>query len=371
MTIRVDVNLLWLAPGRVGGSEQYLTRQLAGLPEASDVQPRLYVQPSFLATHPDLSARFETVPLPVDRDWRGLRVAAEHTWLWGRTRGADVVHHGGGTLPFGARGPAVLTIHDLQYREFPRYFSQARLRYLERMVPRSARRAAIITTPSDFVRGTVIDAFGISDERVMTVPHGVPEPATPALDAVAAVSERLGLAGRPYVVYPAITHPHKRHALLVDAIARVPDLALVLIGGRGAAEAEVSAAIHRAGVGGRVVRPGRVTDAERDALVAGAAALAFPSEYEGFGAPLVEAMLLGTPVVCSDHPAVREVVGDAAIVVGEASPDAWAAALAEIVAGRPDLVDAGARRARYFTIEWSGTALVAAYERARALGAPG
>jgi glycosyltransferase involved in cell wall biosynthesis len=371
VSLRADVNLLWLAPGRVGGSEQYLARQLAGLPDGSAVRPRLYVQPAFVVAHPELSDRFETVPLPIDRDWRGLRVVAEHTWLWARTRGADLVHHGGGTLPVGARGPAVLTIHDLQYREFPEYFSQARLRYLERMMPHSARRAAVIATPSDFVRGTVIDAFGISPERVMTVLHGVPEPRRPTADAIAGVAERLGLAGRPYVVYPAITHPHKRHTLLIDAIARVPELALVLIGGQGAAEADVRSAIHRAGVSDRVVRPGRVTDAERDALVAGAAAMGFPSEYEGFGAPLVEAMLLGTPVVCSAHAAVREVVGGAAIVVEEPSPAAWAAALGEVAGGRTDLVDVGRERARHFTPECSGTALVAAYQRAVALGAPG
>lgn len=371
MTIRADVNLLWLAPGRVGGSEQYLTRQLAGLPADAPVQPTLYVQPSFVAAHPDLAARFHTVPLPLDRDWRGLRIAAEHTWLWGRTRGADLVHHGGGTLPVGARGPAVLTIHDLQYREFPQYFSAARLRYLSWMMPRSARTAAVVTTPSDFVRGTVIDAFGIDPDRVMTVLHGVPEPETPAPDVVAATLARFGLTGRPYVVYPAITHPHKRHALLVDAVALVPDISLVLIGGRGAAEESVRAAIERAGLGDRVVRPGRVTDAERDALVAGAAAMAFPSEYEGFGAPLVESMLLGTAVVCSSHAAIVEVVGDAARVVAGWDAAHWAAALAEVVAAPAAFVSAGHARARHFTIERSGTALVAAYERAVANGAPG
>ena len=371
MTLRVDVNLLWLAPGRVGGSEQYLTRQLAGLPAGADVAPRLFVQAPFLAAHPDLSARFDTVPLPVDRDWRGLRILAEHTWLWARTRGADLVHHGGGTLPLGARGPAVLTIHDLQYRTFPQYFSPARRRYLEQMVPRSARRAAVVATPSDFVRGTVIDAFGIDPERVMTVLHGVPAAEAPDTAAVARALDRFGLGGRRYVVYPAITHPHKRHDLLVEAIARVPDLTLVLIGGEGAAERDVQAAITRSGGADRVVRPGRVSDDERDALVAGAVAMAFPSEYEGFGAPLVEAMRLGTPVVCSAHPAVREVVGDAAFVVREPTPSAWAAALAAVAAGRDDLVVAGRARARAFTPERSGAALVEAYQRAVALGAPG
>ncbi len=110
---------------------------------------------------------------------------------------------------------------------------------------------------------------------------------------VVAVRQRYGLGEGPYVVYPAITHPHKNHQLLIDVMARHwtdPALRLVLLGGAGAVDADVGRSIIDRGLGDRVVRPGRVPDADRDALIAGATALVFPSRYEGFGAPLIEAM---------------------------------------------------------------------------------
>ena len=228
----VAVNLLWLAPGRVGGSEQYLVRQLAGLPPDSGIAPRLMCQRAFVTAHPELAG---AVP---DRgrcrstaDWRGARIVAEHTWLAARSRSADVVHHGGGTVPIAGPRPILLTIHDLQYLAYPDYFSTAR-----RDVPAldgaalGQRRAAVVAVPSAFVRETVIDAFGVAADRVVVVPHGVPgcdgrrrrarsRPSASASDS----------APGPYLVYPAITHPHKGHAALIEMMAALDgDLALVL-----------------------------------------------------------------------------------------------------------------------------------------------
>ena len=168
------------------------------------------------------------------------------------------------------------------------------------------------------------------------------------------------------MIYPAITHPHKRHVLLVDMMRALAgdgdgDLALVLIGGLGVAEPDLQRAIAAAGVADRVVRPGRVTDDERDALIAGARALVFPSEYEGFGAPLIEAMLLGTPVVCSGHPALREVAGDAADRRDRRRRCRLGRGGAR---GRPSAGrarGAGASRIEQFTIARSGAALADAY----------
>jgi glycosyltransferase involved in cell wall biosynthesis len=116
---------------------------------------------------------------------------------------------------------------------------------------------------------------------------------------------------------------------------------------------------------GRVIRVGRVSDADRDALIAGAAALVFPSEYEGFGAPLVEAMTLDTPIVSSAQVAVREVVGDAAVLVdSKGDADEWAAAVTQALDRRDELVAAGNRRRQLFTLDVAGTALAAAYRQA-------
>jgi glycosyltransferase involved in cell wall biosynthesis len=97
----------------------------------------------------------------------------------------------------------------------------------------------------------------------------------------------------------------------------------------------------------------------------------FPSEYEGFGAPLVEAMLLGTPVVCADHPAMREVVGDAGVIVSERSGEAWAAGLRAAIAAADALTAAGHERAAAFTLERSGEALAAAYRTVASIGEAG
>ena len=365
----VAVNLLWLAPGRVGGSEQYLVRQLTGLPVDTRIAPRLMVQRPFVTAHADLAARFATEVWPLGKDWRGMRILAEHTWLAARSRSADVVHHGGGTVPIAAPTPIVLTIHDLQYLAHPEYFSRARLRYLRWMMPRSARRAAVIAVPSAFVRGTVIEAFGTEPERVVVVPHGVPAAAPVDPSAIEAIRTRLRLGSRPYVVYPAVTHPHKGHALLLGMMKALDgDIALVLVGGEGQAEGDLMTSVRTLGLTDRVVRTGRVPDADRDAMIAGAVALVFPSEYEGFGAPLVEAMTLETPIVASCQPAVSEVVGDAGVLVEESgaeAADAWATAVETAIANRDELVVAGRLRRGDFTLEESGRAIAAAYRQAR------
>ena len=370
MTLRVGVNLTWIAPGRVGGSEEYLTRQLLGLPTDHGIDLELYCTPAFTRAHPELAGRFRVVETPFDRDNRALRIALEHSWLAGRTRELDLVHHGGGTMPLVGKRPTVLTVHDLQYLALPEYFSDGRRRYLERMVAASVARATVVATPTEFVRRTVIDAFGAEPEHVVVVPHGVPRIERPPDSDLDEVRSRYGLSDRRYLVYPAITHPHKGHRVLIDMLGSLDDdTALVLVGGIGAAEPALLEAVATRGVAERVVRTGRIPATDRDALLAGADAMVFPSEYEGFGAPLVEAMELDVPVVCSGATAAREVVDDAAVIV-DVRPSAagagavWAAAVADARRRRDDLVRRGRERRRAFTLETSGRALAAAYELA-------
>jgi alpha-1,3-rhamnosyl/mannosyltransferase len=363
--VKAAVNLLWCRPGAVGGSEEYLARQLTGLRAvAPHLALRLVVPPDFADAHPALVDGLDVRTGPPWTARRVGRLAAEPLWLPGQLAGVDVVHHGGGTVPLRSPGPILLTIHDLQYRSFPQYFSTIRRRYLEATMPRSARRAAAIAVPSEYVRGTVVDAFGVPPEQVVVVPHGVDNPA--AVTDEATLRARYHLGDRRVVVYPAITHPHKGHRFLLDVLATAwtdPDVVLVLLGGAGAADADVSAAIAAHGLGARVVRPGRVPSADRDGLVALAEALVFPSEYEGFGTPVLEAMALGTPVVCSDRASLPEVAGDAALVLPLA-PDAWSSALADVAARRDELIERGRQRAGQFTTTASGRALIGAYDRA-------
>ncbi len=364
----VLVNLLWCVPGRVGGSEEYLVRQLLGLAEqpAPRWQPTVVVARGLAEAHPELLAVAEVVEPHFDSTSRVRRIAGETTWLRRHSRDAALVHHGGGTAPIRAHLPYVLTIHDLQFRTYPQYFSRLKRAYLSAVIPPSARRATVVAVPSEYVRSSVVQAYGVDPDRVMVVPHGI-EPALAAEATPAEVlRERYSLGDGPIIVYPAVTHPHKHHEFLLRMMRdhwTDPDLRLVLPGGEGLADAAVAAA---AATDPRVRRLGRVPAADRDGLLLMAQAMVFPSQYEGFGAPLIEAMTLGTPVVCSDATCMPQIVGDAGLV-RPLDPDAWAGALDEVQRRRDELVAAGLRRAQDFTSRASGAALATVYARALAL----
>ncbi|MBU6226791.1 MAG: glycosyltransferase family 4 protein [Acidobacteria bacterium] len=365
MNPRVAVNLLWCQPGRVGGSEQYLARQLAGLALTGDVgfDLDIYAPHGYVAAHPELSA-WCTHETASNGSNRAARIVRESTWLARRTRGVAVSHHGGGTVPFRTNGRTLLTVHDVQYLTYPQYFSRARLAYLSYMMPRSLRRADAVAVPSAYVRETLVNRFGLDPATVHVVVHGIESVDTSSLD-VSAARNRFGVAGFPYFIYPAITHPHKNHSFLVDMLSgpwRASGVHLLFIGGEGRGHAALLARIASSGVADRVHFTGHVGPADRDALVAGADAVVFPSEYEGFGAPVAEAMALGVPVVASDRASLPGVVGDGGIVL-PLETDAWATVPERIVADRGVLVSAGHERAKSFTLAASGRDLRDAYER--------
>jgi alpha-1,3-rhamnosyl/mannosyltransferase len=360
------MNLLWARTGRVGGSEDYFARQLLGLREIDhEFDVTAYVLPGFEAAHPELAgARFDTAPLSGQQ--RPVRVAMEHTWLSvaSRRRGERLMHHGGGSVPAGGINPAVLTIHDLQWHEYPKYVKPLKLRYLRWSTPRSVRRARVITVPTEFVKRTVVEAYGVDPDIVVPVRHGM----EPHLGAGATDEETLrrkyGLGTGPIVVYPAMTHPHKRHDFLVDLVAAAwGDVTLVLTGGEGAAESALRSRIEERRVVTRVVRTGRVPTADRDGLIKMALAVAFPSEYEGFGAPALEAMALGAPLVASNCGSLPEVVGNAGIVL-PLEADAWADALQRVSTQRDALIAAGHRRVAEFSTRLSAEDLLGAYRLA-------
>lgn len=379
--LRVGVNLLWLLPGAVGGSEEYTTRALRGLAELAppDLQLTLFALDGFVDAHPDLAAAFPTVTAGVDGRSRARRVAAEATWLARAARrpSIDLLHHAGGVVPPGpavGRFPSVLTIHDLQPLVLPENFRPVKRRWLHAMIPRSARRARMILTPSDPASASVVERLGVAPERVMTVPHGIETPPPVAPDRLDEVRRRYRLDG-PVVLYPAIPYRHKDHATLVRAFARVaaarPDATLVLPGGTERDEAGLAAVIRATGRGDQVRRTGRIGWDDLHALYALATVVAVPSRFEGFGAPALEAMAAGVPVVAADATALPWVVGDAGVLVAVGDEGAWAEALARLLddpGERRRLIAAGHDRAATFTWERSAAALAAAYRRAARVG---
>lgn len=356
------VNLLWCRPGAVGGSEEYLTRQLVGLVEHG-LFARVFAPKGFAAAHPEVATGHEIVESRHDSSSRSRRIATESTWLYRRTRDAALVHHGGGTLPIRRRQPTVLTIHDLQYQRFPEYFSRGRRAYLRSTMPRSARGATLVTVPTQYVKKTVVDSFGIDPTRIVVVPHGVDDRLNRACTPEDELRARFALGDGPIVVYPAVTHPHKGHRFLIDVADRHWShlgVRLVLTGGAGAADVAVKQQVSDPRVARSVTHVGRVSDADRNGLIRMAHALAFPSEYEGFGAPVIEAMQLGTPVVASDQACLPEVVGEAGLVLA-LQEDLWAGLPDLVRARRTELVQRGIEHVQQYSIAASGAALAAAY----------
>ncbi len=381
---RIGVNLLWLVPGVVGGSEEYTTRLLRALAEQAppDLHLTLFALASFAEAHPDLVAAYPTVTAPLNGRNKAERVGAEATWLAreaGR-RHIDLLHHAGGVIPPGpavGRFPAALTIHDLQPLLLPENFSAVKRRWLATMLPRSARRARVVLTPSEPTSRSVVEVLGVAADRVRTVPHGVVAPTQVPAGRLLEARQRYRL-GPDLVLYPAITYPHKDHLTLVRSFARLaadrPGATLVLTGGAGPAEAEVAAAVRASGVGDQVRRTGRIPWSDLDALYELASVVAVPSRFEGFGAPALEAMAAGAPLVASDATALPWVVGDGGLLVPAGDEVAWAQALARLL-DDPDerrrLQDAGRARAATFSWARAAAALAAGYRRALAVGEDG
>jgi len=345
----VAANLAWLVPGRVGGSEEYTSRLLAAVIDEAPagIDLRIIGSPALFDAYPALAV-VEHVVLRGPVQLRPWRVLAESTQVHRSTAGAAVVHHFGGRIPARTRGNDVVTIHDLQPLQHPDNFSVMKRRYLAAVLPRSVRGARVVTTPSEWVASTVIDRLGADPSTTVAV-SSTWDPED-SIDSGLADS----LGDGPMVLYPAVSHPHKRHRLLLDAVDEVVaqhgEIAVVLTGGPGRAEGDVDAAIARSAA--RVLRPGRVPAAALRGLYQRADALVFPSEYEGFGLPVLEAMRAGVPVVAANRTALPEIVADTGVLVDSDEPADWAAAIIDVLAGG-DRVKDRIDRARIRAERWS------------------
>jgi glycosyltransferase involved in cell wall biosynthesis len=361
MTLTVGLNLLWLVPGVVGGTEGYAVNLLAPLVENGDVDVVAFGLPDFVKTYPALAAAAHTVvpPMPAGRHVV-RRVLIENAWL-PRQLGAqhvELVHHLGGIVPPACRVPAVVTLHDLQYLSYPDYFSAAKRRYLATTQGSSLKRAKIVMAVSEFTRAQAIEAFQLDADKVTVVPPVIRPLPSVSEERRAAVLRELDVRG-DFILYPAATYPHKNHAVLVKAFAEVAtshDVSLVLTGAIGAGawgsahstRAEVSDLVARLGLDARVRMPGYVTAEQLAVLYDEALLLAFPSRFEGFGIPVVEAMSAGCPVIAADATALPALVGEAGLLVDPDDVGAWAAAISGLL-DHPDtrkrLAEAGRARA--------------------------
>ncbi|MDQ3987073.1 MAG: glycosyltransferase family 4 protein [Actinomycetota bacterium] len=367
---KVGINLLWMVPGVVGGTETYMARLLSGLAERSTkFDYTLFALPQFKEAHTDLAQTFKIAYAPVTGRMKSFRVAGESTWLLAqcRRRKIDMVHHAGGIIPVIRTSRPVMTIHDLQYLDYPEYLARTKLTYLKMMVPRSAETARLIMTPSEFTRRQVIERLNIDPSIVIVVPHGISprEGKEPSRE----VRNRYEL-GERFFLYPAITYPHKNHLVLINAFARLlevhPDTTLVLTGAKGSMEVRIFREVAQLGIEKNVKRLGHVPMRDLDALYHDAVALVFPSRFEGFGAPVLEAMSRSCAVIAADATALPEVVGEAGKLVSPDNAEDWCQAMCDLLESdreRERLAAAGLERARGYTWEKSADVLEDAYGR--------
>jgi alpha-1,3-rhamnosyl/mannosyltransferase len=381
--VRVGVNLLWLVPGDVGGSEDYalsLVRELAG---ADEIDIVVFCQPALRQAYPDLDGLATVVPGPGRGQVRSLRLFWENSWLpyQARRLHLDVLHHLGGTLPFvgaGGSARAVLTVYDLQPLVHPERFRRVKRLWLRAVLPRSARQARMVLTLSEHVRQQVVRHLGTPAHQVLVAPPGVGEAGVAAdarataAGAVAATRARYGLTG-PLLLYPAISYPHKNHDVLVRALPAVlerhPDATLVCTGRPGPNDEHIDELARELGVSHAVRRLGRIPRSDLDALFETAAGLVFPSIHEGFGLPLLEAMARGRPILAADASAIPEIVGTNGLLLGPDDHQAWAEAIVELLSNPADaatLADAALRGAKRFRWDETTPTIVALYQRVAA-----
>ena len=348
-----------------GGSGSYIAELTRALADDGGVDVVGIAARHGAAEHPRPAptGRIVHAPLP--------RVALYESWSRLRRPRAesvagplDVVHATTWAVP-GTRAPLVVTVHDLAFLREPDHFTPRGNAFFRRAVEIVRAEAAHVVVPSGATRDDCV-AHGFDADRVTVVPHGVRADAVDASD-VAGWRRRVGVE-RPYVLWCGTLEPRKNVTRLVEAFAAARaggqlehDLVLVGPAGWGDASADVERALA-ALPAGSVHLLGRLDDADLQIAYAGAAAFAFPSLWEGFGMPVLEAMAHGVPVVTSVGSSMAEFAGDVGVLVDPLDVDAMAAGLVAAV-GRDD-GDALRRRAGEFTWAASAAAHVRVYRSA-------
>jgi glycosyltransferase involved in cell wall biosynthesis len=374
----VGLNLLYLVPGQVGGSEIYARRVVAAM---AAQRPDLRFT-AFTGREAARSLRDEGWPpnvavheMPVKAVAKPLRAAAELTLLPAAAARArvDLLHSLGTTSPPATRGPSVVTVLDLIYEHYPHTFPTAARLGLKALVGPGARAATRVIAISQSVKDDVVARLRVPADRVDVVYLGFGmRHEAHATDAMA-LRDRLGLGDGRVVLCVSAALAHKNLDRLIDAFSQLgpgfEDCRLVLAGHAGREQARLSERATLRGVGDRVVLTGWIEAADLEGLYALAACCAYPSLHEGFGLPVLEAMVREVPLACSNATALPEVAGDAAELFNPHDTSAIAAAVRRLLtdaAHSARLVQRGRVRAASFTWERCAEGTLAVYEQALA-----
>ena len=354
---RIAVNLLHVVPGNVGGSEEYSVETLRAVAESDlkEIEPVIHASKSFFHEYPDLCESFETEIYKFDGRNRLKRIMVESTAFRRRALGVEGVHHFGGYLPLFSPKPAAVTIHDLQPLDIPENFSLLKRLYFKFVIPTSIKSADLVVAVSSAVADRINKQFEISEECLRTVSIGV----------ASIKKEPTEHKDPPIILYPASTYPHKNHVTLIKAFVRLsdknPDVRLVFTGAPGKAEFQVRKEIEKSGLEQRISLLGRVSSQEMKEILNSASIMAFPSTYEGFGIPVLEAMAAGIPVVAAQGTPAANLLGEDPLTVKHDDDEAWSLALNKLLSDRElrdRLILEGFKQANKYTYQNSAQQLL-------------
>jgi glycosyltransferase involved in cell wall biosynthesis len=378
---RVGLNLLYLVPGHVGGSEVYAHELVGALGRARpDVEWLAFANdegaPSLARV--GWPANVRIVRLPVRGASKPARIATElgRLPLAARHHRVELLHSLGTTGPLATVGmPHVLSILDLIYVHYPETFPAAARLGLQAVVGAAARRADRVVTISEAVKSDVVAQLRVPARRIDAVLLGYgADHDRAAPTASVALRTRLGLGEGRVVLCVSAALAHKNLPRLIDAFAALgagfEDCRLVLVGHHGRDSDALEAHASRAGVRDRVIQTGWIESGDLEGLYALANCCAYPSLHEGFGLPVLEAMVRGVPLACSDATSLPEVAGNAAERFDPSDVTAMRNAVARLLTDEvraAELVARGRERAALFTWERCAEGVLASYERARAV----
>ena len=373
--MHVGVDLLFLAPGESGGRETYARELLPALrAQRPDLRLTAFVGREAAGGEGWWSAVVDRTVVV-----RGSSARSPARWALGeavllpvaaRRAGVDLLHSVANFAPLAGPTPRVVTVHDLIFRRLPDTVPTALRLGTEALVPPAARRARRVITVSAASGRDLVDELGLDPERVDVVPNGI-APAAPGADGRRARARLAIPAARSVALCVAGAVAHKNLGALVDAVALLApaDRPVLVLAGHGTDAGPLPARAAAAGVGDDVRCVGAVPQPELEDLYAAASMLVTATRYEGFGLPVLEAMLRDVPVACSDIPVLREVAGDAATYFDPGSPAAIAGALRLVLGGGSaieGLRRRGRERALGYTWAAAAAGTAASYERALA-----
>jgi glycosyltransferase involved in cell wall biosynthesis len=302
------------------------------------------------------SARVEVRSIPFPRMWTHVRLSVEIA-----AHPPDLLFVPAHVLPLIHGRRSVVTVHDLGFRVYPDAHPARDRRYLAWSTAWNARRSTAVVADSRATRSDLIRAYGVAESKVHVVYLGRDESLAPVRDprVLEAARVRYGIGPR-YLLYVGTLQPRKNLGRAVEAYARLAaapamhGVQLVLAGKRGWLYAELFAQVERLGLEGKVLFPGYVEEADLAALYSGALGYVYPSLYEGFGIPVLEAQACGVPIMTSNNSSLPEVAGDAALLVDPTDVDAIADAMLRLAtdeALRAALVERGFANVKRFSWE--------------------